>query len=806
MKKFIFLLILITLISTNLFGESSRKITQLSSEERLLLIYPITKIISQSTGASEGFKFCKINHKLIFYRILAKTFKRTNSSLVTQINIQISEDSCHSWETIYQFPKDIEIDIFPFNYPNTESVQFDYHSPSGYSLQVVSENKIIFMGKDTSNFIIALMKNNNKWMKINEQRFPSYVDMIQLLKINDKESLCLIQNENDNSYQILKSNDDWANYFNVFTSKYSTDYNNPNMLPELKLLRINQNKVNDDVICFVHKFKNMLYITDKDFQNFQRIDFINNNEIINLRVLNDSIIYVLSYDRYYSKSYMLYKTTNKGKKWDIIYSDSSKYLKLYNFIVYDENHYAFLGYPFYGKNDILYKMKYTTDNGKNWQYAFEQNDPLFLTSDGSFYYDSLMSSFANLTINTKKFIDYPSFPFIYLNNIAISGTNQLNFICPFIDYLDSLNIFLVTLTYPFGSDTNLYPKEFTLNNNYTFREPFGSSPDTTYELSLYKDILMKNIQYYLILHTKEEEPQPMKLTLINGNKFLPFDDTLRWESIENTEKYDIKIYKLSPFNLFLEKIIIDTTVKDSFLVMPPLPEGHLYTILARSKNNTDSSRYFPFFVGESISPLSLAKINITNQIMMGSNYLRGINNIDFPDTVVNSNLTISWDKVASADYYKLFIFKIYINDFKGGVLTTTPIVMEENYINTSYLFNKFEENYIYEIVLWAESDFRRSPIFQAFYIYIKSNSTGKDELVSSFLFPNPARTTTRISLQREGNITISAIDVLGRSFPLWLGYASAGDMEIDVSKLPTGSYTLLIDYGTKREAVRMIKE
>jgi len=48
--------------------------------------------------------------------------------------------------------------------------------------------------------------------------------------------------------------------------------------------------------------------------------------------------------------------------------------------------------------------------------------------------------------------------------------------------------------------------------------------------------------------------------------------------------------------------------------------------------------------------------------------------------------------------------------------------------------------------------------------------------------------------------------VLGRSFPLWSGYASAGDKELDVSILPTGSYTILIDYGTKREAVQMIKQ
>ncbi len=72
-------------------------------------------------------------------------------------------------------------------------------------------------------------------------------------------------------------------------------------------------------------------------------------------------------------------------------------------------------------------------------------------------------------------------------------------------------------------------------------------------------------------------------------------------------------------------------------------------------------------------------------------------------------------------------------------------------------------------------------------------------------FPNPARSTTHISLLQEGNITISAVDVLGCSYPLWSGFASAGEMELNVGALPTGTYTLLIDYGTKVEAIKLIK-
>jgi len=54
---------------------------------------------------------------------------------------------------------------------------------------------------------------------------------------------------------------------------------------------------------------------------------------------------------------------------------------------------------------------------------------------------------------------------------------------------------------------------------------------------------------------------------------------------------------------------------------------------------------------------------------------------------------------------------------------------------------------------------------------------------SSIPFPNPALYTTRISLQQEGEVSISAVDVLGRSFPLWSGFATAGEMELDVSAL-----------------------
>jgi len=75
-----------------------------------------------------------------------------------------------------------------------------------------------------------------------------------------------------------------------------------------------------------------------------------------------------------------------------------------------------------------------------------------------------------------------------------------------------------------------------------------------------------------------------------------------------------------------------------------------------------------------------------------------------------------------------------------------------------------------------------------------------------FLFPNPASSTTTIKLTEELNGKISAVDLLGNETLVWSGFAPAGDLELDVSVLPAGIYTILINNGYKTEALKMIKE
>ncbi len=161
---------------------------------------------------------------------------------------------------------------------------------------------------------------------------------------------------------------------------------------------------------------------------------------------------------------------------------------------------------------------------------------------------------------------------------------------------------------------------------------------------------------------------------------------------------------------------------------------------------------------------------------------------DFASNQVNIYL---WDKYET----KLKIISLLVNN-NGKYLWLIPDSLADGF---------------YKIKIVSTNQLKKYIISDNYFkIYQRQNSLEEkisfNSIKTPSVFPNPAYSTTRVKLQQEGQVAITAVDLLGRSFPLWSGYASTGDMELDVSTLPTGSYTLLIDYGTKREAVRLMKE
>ncbi len=179
----------------------------------------------------------------------------------------------------------------------------------------------------------------------------------------------------------------------------------------------------------------------------------------------------------------------------------------------------------------------------------------------------------------------------------------------------------------------------------------------------------------------------------------------------------------------------------------------------------------------------------------------------------SSNFGETWERITPEEILNLSrILRVYA---EGNVIITSSADNSGNFISKDFGGSWFLEPYCLQKKLKNQmcSLLKLDEYLYAMFYYHGFYRIKWDNLITSIsdnginnnIFPNPARSTTHISLLQEGDITFTAVDVLGRSFPLWSGYASAGDMELDVSSLPAGTFTLLINYGIKVEAVRLIK-
>lgn len=76
------------------------------------------------------------------------------------------------------------------------------------------------------------------------------------------------------------------------------------------------------------------------------------------------------------------------------------------------------------------------------------------------------------------------------------------------------------------------------------------------------------------------------------------------------------------------------------------------------------------------------------------------------------------------------------------------------------------------------------------------------------LYPNPISDFAKLKLDNEfsGFVSISIVDLLGNTTELYKGELIGNmPLDLDFSDFPSGFYSLIIDYGTKREVVKIIK-
>lgn len=196
-------------------------------------------------------------------------------------------------------------------------------------------------------------------------------------------------------------------------------------------------------------------------------------------------------------------------------------------------------------------------------------------------------------------------------------------------------------------------------------------------------------------------------------------------------------------------------------------------------------------------------------------FIEGITKYQRSLFYVTNNGGKNWNNISELRFWPSSLFFLEVRPDYILMTNDWADIIESYDFGKSWIIEKTDrqqdqETYPFWIIKTHPISHRKYLIYDVFNqlweLDLDAVNINSNDRISMLPFPNPARTTTWIKLQHDGEVTISAVDILGRSFQLWSGYTFAGDKELDVSSLPAGTYNLLINYGTKIESVRMIKE
>ena len=683
--------------------------------------FPFQKVMYERP-TNVNMDFTLEDGKLIFYRILRKKHLNQGWILIDQINLQVSEDSCKNWNTIFQIPNDSDIEDydtdFIYNYVDNKSENY----LNTVSMDVINSTNIVITGADTTGYILSLKKQSDeKWEKSEDIRFPSAnFQPKELVSLDEKVSFCLIENISDNLYQILKTNDLWKTYKVAYESKYSSDYKNLNLLPKLSFLRKNQNKIKKNIIAFKYEFKNQVIIVDDDFNLIHITDFIDSKNILNIRVLNDTTIFVVTSEQNDNELlYSIYKSEDTGYSWDVVSSETNNtQYPYFDFKIHDENHFLIRGDYLTDKNGVYYKLKYTNDGGKNWTFLFPSNDS---------YYPNL--DLQNGLFDFKNEYNQSAIFYQWRSIASAGGADNPIYKTYLVDYLNK-EILLINTTNPLGIDASTYPKKFRLNEEYSFN----------CQECNFKDAEAPWLINYLLINTNENELELPNLSLLTYGKILNEGDTLKWQKVENATKYNVKVFKTGIFYPYIVEYMIDTTFTDTLLAMPVLKKGYGYAFTCRAETDTIVGRYSSLFAS---LPDGKNLLSIPN--ILTPEYKNATNSINSPDSIHYGEIKISWETVSNAKYYMLYIFEdtrtpiIKIDSLQIGLTTITkPIVIAENIEDTTYSYKYLRPNRIYQVTVWAENDFNISPAKTVYYALSDDNEVKEIAYSEQTLFPNPA--------------------------------------------------------------------
>ena len=340
--------------------------------------------------------------------------------------------------------------------------------------------------------------------------------------------------------------------------------------------------------------------------------------------------------------------------------------------------------------------------------------------------------------------------------------------------------------------------------------------------------------------------QIIKMHYNYGDGYYPFiqhkylkstDNGITWERIIIPDEYKNKIYmhfKLIDSNTIYFQIIEN-------------PDSHyssykFTSVFLKIKENK-------WFVNEKLSKLlrypfvptyrtsndASLVIQVVNpdSVSLTSYILRTSNNWETLDTVLNYNnfrkYHLKSSHLKNIRYYDSLNIIAFGDDYslvktsdggKNWKQLNIPFFSKDVFDSLIFVNDVEKQTEYYRFVMFHHLQW---PTLQKFYIstsgllsrhgYLYESITNTTDVISSdntkkdfLLFPNPTTSTTTIKLDEELNGKITAVDLLGNETLVWSGFAPVGDLELDVSHLPAGIYTILISNGYKTEALKMIKE
>lgn len=407
-------------------------------------------------------------------------------------------------------------------------------------------------------------------------------------------------------------------------------------------MRRNNKVLREEIIVFHHLYNNEIIITDKNFEKFQVIDFVESKKIIGLEVLSDSTFFALIQEKKklndrLNNIYSIVKTTNQGNSWIELYSEENNFRNpFYNFQVKDEDNFVVVGDFFVDSTNKKYSIKYTTNAGNSWNLIklttndfYSSKFNYFSFSEDSAYVNALFD-FQNIHLGNKTlfWMWFPPWR-------TLSYYDQLHI--PFIVKFLKKELFFAKLTCFDGIDK--YPKKFELNKIYSYR-----CTDCNYGES--ESVL--TLQYGVVKFNEKQIDYPM-MWLSNGGKYIPDGDTLRWQRINGAIKYHLRLYRTGILFPYIEEKIIDTFIIDNSITLPPLKIGYCYVVMNKAFNEKSESTEGSFYFSLPNIMEPLEKLRIENI------ELPQINQVNEPLFLPTTTLELKWTKLNNANKYMLYI-------------------------------------------------------------------------------------------------------------------------------------------------------